>query len=49
MFHGSRKGFSGGSQKIIGPIGAARSAAEGASLGEPAPVGVQGGKAPEIF
>ena len=49
MQHGSRKGFSGGSQKIIGvlqlAIGAARSDVEGASLGASAPSGVQGQRA----
>ena len=53
MQHGSRKGFSGGSQKIIGVW----SDAERASLGAPAPSGVQGqrpaggpgGKAPGTF
>ena len=45
LFHGFRKGFSGGSQKIIGvysgsrlATGAARSAAEGSSLGALAPM-----------
>ena len=60
--HWSIKGFSGGSQKIIGvysgshlATGAARSVAEGSSLGAPAPSrvqgqrpgGVQGAKPPE--